>query len=55
MNYDVNFTCRHPNILKMFGYFHDDTRVYMILEFAHQGELYKQLEKQPGKKFDETR
>lgn len=27
----------------MFGYFWDDTRIYIILEFAPGGELYKQL------------
>lgn len=27
----------------MFGYFYDDRRIYLILEFAPGGELYKQL------------
>lgn len=27
----------------MFGYFYDDTRIYIILEFAPGGEVYKQL------------
>ncbi|KAJ6218104.1 hypothetical protein RDWZM_009261 [Blomia tropicalis] len=33
----------HPNILRLFGYFYDDTRVYLILEYAQKGELYRQL------------
>lgn len=29
----------------MYGVFHDSTKVYLILEYAPQGELYKVLEK----------
>ena len=29
----------------MYGYFHDQRRIYMILEFASGGELYKHLTK----------
>ena len=47
------FSCRHPNILRMFGYFYDTTRVYLILEYAPRGELYKELQRE--KKFDEKR
>lgn len=30
---------RHPHILKLLYYFEDDTNVYMILEYAHNGNL----------------
>ncbi|GAA5937608.1 hypothetical protein JCM10213_008409 [Rhodosporidiobolus nylandii] len=33
----------HPNILRLHGYFHDEKRIFLILEFAGKGELYKQL------------
>ncbi|CAM9898900.1 unnamed protein product, partial [Sphacelaria rigidula] len=33
----------HRNILRLFGYFYDDKRIYLILEFAPGGELYKTL------------
>ncbi|GAA5957445.1 hypothetical protein JCM21900_003309 [Sporobolomyces salmonicolor] len=33
----------HPNILRLYGYFHDEKRIFLILEFAGKGELYKQL------------
>lgn len=33
----------HPNILKLYGHFHDTKRMFLILEFAGQGELYKHL------------
>ena len=35
---------RHPNILRLYGYFWDKTRVYLILEYAAKGELYKELQ-----------
>ena len=28
----------------MYGYFHDEKRIYIILEFAPGGELYKVLQ-----------
>lgn len=45
--------CRHPNILRLYGYFHDVTRVYLILEYAPRGEVFKELQKLS--KFDEQR
>ena len=45
--------CRHPNILRLYGYFYDATRIYLILEFAAKGELYKELQK--CGRFDEKR
>jgi len=33
----------HKNILRMYGYFWDDKRIYLILEYAPGGELYKRL------------
>lgn len=35
----------HPNILKLYGHFHDTKRVFLILEYAGQGELYRHLQK----------
>ncbi len=37
--------CRHTNILRLYGYFYDDSRVYLILEYAARGKLYKELQK----------
>lgn len=39
----------------MYGYFHDAKRVYLILEFAPKGELYKALKEAPNGRFDEKR
>ncbi|XP_055302662.1 aurora kinase A-A-like isoform X2 [Sitodiplosis mosellana] len=43
----------HRNILRFYGYFHDDKKIYLILEHAPNGNLRKKLDKQPGKRFDE--
>lgn len=43
---EIQAHLRHPNILRLFGYFHDKTRVYLILEYAPRGELYKELKRQ---------
>jgi len=50
---EIQTHLRHPNIIRMFGYFHDDNRVYLIIEYAPGGELYKKLQAQTLKKFDE--
>ena len=42
---EIQSHLRHKNILRMFGYFYDEKRIYLILEFAPQGELYKKLMK----------
>ena len=45
----------HPNILKMYGFFWDSKKIYLILEFALGGELYKDLQAQPYKRYEEPR
>lgn len=40
---EIQSHLRHPNILRMYGYFYDDTRIYLILEYCPGGELYKKL------------
>lgn len=42
---EIQSHLRHPNILRLFGYFHDASRVYLILEFAPKGELYGELQR----------
>lgn len=43
----------HPNILKCFGSFEDDTRFYLILEYVTDGDLFSTMKKQPNKRFSE--
>ncbi|XP_009399804.2 serine/threonine-protein kinase Aurora-1 isoform X2 [Musa acuminata AAA Group] len=42
---EIQSHLRHPNILRLYGYFYDQTRVYLILEYAAKGEVYKELQK----------
>ncbi|XP_053172122.1 aurora kinase A [Scomber japonicus] len=50
---EIQSHLRHPNILRLYGYFHDASRVYLILEFAPRGELYSELQRCGG--FSEER
>ncbi|RAK90289.1 kinase-like protein [Aspergillus costaricaensis CBS 115574] len=43
---EIQSNLRHPNILRLFGHFHDSKRIILILEFAGKGELYKHLQKE---------
>ncbi|XP_028261981.1 aurora kinase A [Parambassis ranga] len=42
---EIQSHLRHPNILRLYGYFHDASRVYLILEFAPKGELFGELQR----------
>ncbi|KAL7410429.1 kinase-like domain-containing protein [Mrakia frigida] len=42
---EIQSNLRHPNILRLHGYFHDEKRIFLMIEFAGKGELYKQLHK----------
>lgn len=42
---EIQQNLRHPNVLRLYGYFHDETRIFLMLEFAGKGELYRQLSK----------
>ena len=48
---EIQSHLRHKNILRLYGYFYDKQKVYLILEYAAGGELYKQL--QECKRFSE--
>jgi polo-like kinase 4 len=52
----IHSTLDHPNILRLFHFFEDDRNVYLVMELAEQGELYKILKKKVnfgGGPFDE--
>ena len=42
---EIEIQChlRHKNILRMYSWFDDAKRIYLILEYAKGGELYKKL------------
>lgn len=49
---EIQSELRHPNILRLYGFFYDEKRIYLILEYAAGGELYRKL-KAEGGTFDE--
>jgi aurora kinase len=42
---EIQSHLRHPNILRLYGFFYDEKRVYLILEYAEKGELYEDLKR----------
>jgi len=45
----------HPNIVKLYQYFWDDNKIYLVQEFCARGELYKELNNSPGGVFSEKK
>lgn len=43
---EIQSNLRHPNILQLYGHFHDRKRIILILEYAGKGELYKRLQRE---------
>lgn len=41
---EIQSHLRHRNILRLYGYFYDAQRIYLILEYAPNGEIFKQLQ-----------
>lgn len=41
---EIQAHLRHPNVLRLYGYFYDQSRVYLIMEIAKKGSLYEKLQ-----------
>ena len=50
---EISCVDRQINVLRMYGFFWDEKRIYLILEYSPGGEVYKILSK--VKCFDEQR
>lgn len=50
---EIQSHLRHPNILRMYGFFHDEQRIYLILEYAAGGTLFNVLKSEV--RFDEKK
>lgn len=50
---EIHSRLRHPNIVRMYSYFHDARRVYLVLEYCSEGTLFDKLRTAPNKRFDE--
>lgn len=48
---EIQSHLRHPNILRLYGFFHDEQRIYLILEYAPGGTLFNALKS--VERFDE--
>lgn len=48
---EVQSQLRHPNIIRLYGFFWDQTRIYLIVEYAARGELFKML--RDAERFDQ--
>jgi len=48
---EIQSHLKHTHILRLYGYFYDQKKVFLILEYAPRGELYKVLQK--AGRFDE--
>ncbi|XP_037933243.1 aurora kinase B-like, partial [Teleopsis dalmanni] len=52
---EIQSQLKHPNILRLLTWFHDNERIYLALELASEGELYKHLRNSKDQRFDEFR
>ena len=50
---EIQSHLKHKNVLRMYGYFWDKKRVYMILEYCPRGDMYTYLKER--KRFSERR
>jgi len=42
----IQSLCKHKNVLQLYGFFFDSQNIYLILEYANEGDLYSFLKKQ---------
>ena len=52
---EIQSHLRHQNICRLYGFFWDEKKIYLILEFATEGEVYQELMSSPNKRFDEVK
>jgi len=52
---EIHHRLRHKNVVRLYSYFHDAERVYLILEYVPGGELFSELKNSPSGRFTEDR
>jgi aurora kinase len=50
---EIQSKLRHPNISRLYGHFHDENKVYLLIEYVPHGELFKVLQRMG--KFNDVR
>ncbi|OQR72901.1 aurora kinase B-like [Tropilaelaps mercedesae] len=51
---EIQMHLRHPNILCLYRWFWDDRKIYLVLEFAPGGELFKYIQNKPKRRLNEA-
>jgi len=41
---EIHSNLQHPGILRFYNWFHDSTRIFLLIEYAPKGELHKLLQ-----------
>ena len=49
----IMYSLDNENIVRLFNHFEDDENVYLVMEFAEEGQLMNKLKKEPAKKLRE--
>lgn len=52
---EIQSHLNHENILKLYGFFWNERRIFLILEYAPGGELYKELRNSENYRFTEAK
>ena len=42
---EIHSHVKHENVLNMYGFFFDERKIYIIMEYSNGGELYSLLKK----------
>ena len=51
---EIMYKIHHPNVVKLFGHFEDNTYCYFIMEYISRGNLYSLIEKNGIKRNSQT-
>lgn len=51
----INIMLNHPNIIKCYGSFRDEEKLYIVFEYASGGELYEELQKETRFSVEKTK
>ncbi len=46
---EIMYKIHHPNIVKLYGHFEDNTYCYLLMEYIEGGELYSYIQEEEGK------
>ncbi|MCQ2819401.1 MAG: aurora family serine/threonine-protein kinase [archaeon] len=52
---EIQSHLHHINILRLYGFFWDDNKIYLILEYANNGEVFKELRNSDNHRFSESK